>query len=461
MNGELASAKTTLQPCGVRTVTRRDDRRFSFPKYGKWTYKHLSGVDLATNVADRNRIRLAMREAWLDEAPRTTTFSQRYSGYSGYADTQSTSVSVPNFKARSAAGEIFNNPHSKYYTKMKSVVISQTQGSDFDVKSGTISEEWAGNNIIFWYHGWVDTKKYIDFSVPLEVVRYLETQISVADMGQNAVNTAFGNMQQGEVELGAMLLEGRSTIAHLVSVITRLAGLIRAIKNKDISRLAPKTYRKMKDGLYGVSSGTWNLFEDAWMECRYAWIPLISDIQGVINIIGGNVVKRQTYRGKDKSEDYINVDASVTCAGAGVVKLRGLAYQLATSRAGVLAEKCFDAPNLQNIGFFNIATAVKEVIPFSFVLEWLVNLSGLLYTLNPNPLLRPRAAWLTNIAEIRFAGTLEWTPSGGTAMTIPVTAECYRLERSPISEPGLVTIDENLNLSRMIDSVILLLRVLR
>nr|UJQ85095.1 MAG: hypothetical protein 1 [Leviviridae sp.] len=449
---------------------------FYLPPTGPWSFGTLSGENLGQLLSNSNpdwysnllQLGAQCGEQFLDVVEETGYMryvtSNRYSGYTQIKEESVASISVPNYKKRSAQGEIFNNPFSRSLLELSSTQIdtgwvsSERWSTAVSIVRG---DKWGGQPYAVSCSSFAITRSRSLLCVPPEFLAALKSNIPTLDAGaQSAINNAFGNIQQGEVDLLVMAAEGKKTLQHLLSTVQRFTALVSAIRRRDISKLCPKTYKKMKKGAFDGAGGAKQMFEDAWMEARYAWLPLVFDAVGMFNIVTGNVTDRQTFRASSNDHGVNDLDFTVVTS-AGPMKFTGSVTSIAGARAGVLTEKLMNSPLAQHLSVFNIATMVKEVIPFSFVLEWFINLSGLLYTLNPNPILRPLAAWCTVKDLATFQGTLNWAPTNGPELTLPITGKLDRKVREPVSEPGILTVDVNLGVARFIDGAILSLRALR
>lgn len=459
---------------GSKVVSTSPKRRFLLPGTGPWTFGPLSGTDLYKQLANSNpNWQANLNSLAMQVKPHILNYvrenlvqdsASQYVGYTEIGDESKSSVSTPDYKRRSAKGEVFNNPFSQSRIRLKSAQLDVADKSNKDyLGSVQIQRESGSDSSNYWIAvtAWEVRETTHSLCIPREFLDELDKRLAMFDPGaQSAINSAFGNMQQGEVELLVMAAEGRKTLQHLLSTIVRFVSLVSAIRRRDISRLCPKTYKAWRKGSFDGAGGTKKFFEDAWMEARYAWLPLVMDAVGLANIVTGKVVERQTFRSKRDDHKILDLDFPVVTS-VGSMKFTGSVTLIASARAGVLTQKAIDSPLAHQFGIFNIATMAKEVIPFSFVLEWFINLSGLLYRLNPNPMLKPLAAWCTTKNESSIAGTLQWTPINAQPLEIPIVGSLERKVRVPVAEPSLITIDANIGIARFVDGAILSLRKLR
>lgn len=453
----------TNELIGQRTVKREFNEigsRFYLPQKGRWSHSPsgLSGYNLIDDEASRTALRAWLVDNWEAYSGVFVTDSKSAVGYSRYSTSSVTDTPTKGFKKLSAQGHIINNAFSRTVSDFQSALVTVEEETLWQPPVARSS--YVGKNYMFFLSAGRRIVNERTFALPRQVVEYLDAYRPPIPGIQTAINNAFGNIQQGEIELLTVAAEGRKTVQHLVSVVFRFAKLVRALRTGNFKDISPKVYKKWKQGGYGKAATASDVFADAWMEARYAWVPTIMDAVGAFNILTGNVEKRMTFRGKESNSLVENIDTFIDCGFANV-RLKASVYGDLSCRAGVLTAARIDSPNAQQLGIFNLATAVKEAIPYSFVLEWFVNLSGLLYHLNPNPLLKPLAAWATEIRELQISGTVEWKLSDDSVITAPLRGRLSNRNRYPIDGPSILTIDVNLGIARILDGAILLLRNLR
>lgn len=388
-------------------------------------------------------------------------------------------ISTPGYAKRSAQGEVFNNPLTTVHTKFAGGVTSLreqpkptitlevvygTAGSVTGRDMGYLNSQ--GNMVYFTM--WKMLVRYtIDFAAssnvvaPTSALTYLDKLPFNPISHQNALNTAYGNINAASLELLTMVAEGKSTISHLVSVVARLAKLIGNIRRGNIASIAPKTWKKFKSGSFGASTLVTSpkVAGDAWLEARYAWTPLVLDAVAAVSLLSGtDRSDRMTFRGKDS--DSTSRDISYMWTEGGLrFSLTGLLTEDHTVRVGHLCESRFDSPLAADLGLFNIVGTIKELIPWSFVVEWFVNLSGFIYRLNPSPAYVILASWATVNSAMDFHGQIEVTAPDGSKKVVPLRYTRTQKDRKPIDSPADITLDVYLNTSRLIDATAFLRRV--
>lgn len=126
---------------------------------------------------------------------------------------------------------------------------------------------------------------------------------------------------------------------------------------------------------------------ERWLEYRYGWIPLLSDIKGSLEYLHEKAVAKQFYSVvKSTHEEYETVVSTLTDDGN--VTRAGTSFRVSTRRTASITRKGIVTyrfritnPNLaQNhqLGIDNPALVAWELVPFSFVADWFVNVGDVL-----------------------------------------------------------------------------------
>lgn len=380
-------------------------------------------------------------------------------------------VVVPGFRKRSAKGEVFNNPMLTVHTKLVGGISSTsapapkvtltfmngTQGSvngrdrGYRNPQGNMAYFPMWKMLVRWTIDWSASSVVV---APQSVLTRLN-DLPIKPLGyQNALNTAYGNINAAALELLTVAVEGKSTLSHLVSTGVKLAQLISNIKRGNFTTLAPKTYQKWKSGGFGPSAlkNSPQVTGDAWLEARYAWTPLVLDAAAAVSLLtGSSYAKRKTFRGKESGSTSYEVSQSWTEGGLQFT-LTGLVTVDQSIRVGHLCESRFDSPVVSDFGLTNIVGAIKEAIPWSFVVEWFINISGLMYRMNPSPAYVILASWVTRNSILDFHGQVEVSAPSGFKQSVPIRYIRTRKDREPIDSPANVTFNTRLNVARLIDT---------
>lgn len=126
---------------------------------------------------------------------------------------------------------------------------------------------------------------------------------------------------------------------------------------------------------------------ERWLEYRYGWIPLLSDIKGSIEYLHEKAVAKQFYSVVKSTHEELETIIS-TLIDDGNVTRAGTSFRVSTKRTATITRKGivtyrFRVTNqnlAQNhqLGLDNPALIAWELVPFSFVADWFVNVGDVL-----------------------------------------------------------------------------------
>lgn len=276
---------------------------------------------------------------------------------------------------------------------------------------------------------------------------------------QDAINNAFGNINVGQLQALVMAGEGRETLRHLAHTFRRFVGIFRALKKGRWSRLAPRTLRKYRRQRgYKKALALLDFFGEAWMEARYAWRPLLIDAHHAIKLLQGKglLTPRQTFRGYNFYDDSSYQNFFVQNELGQHVQVYGQLVHSTLANAGVLCEATTEIPSLAQVSGLNLADAAWDLIPFSFVVDWFLNIGGLLYNLRPSGSYKVRGQWVTVTDTATFAGSLTVVHGDGTQEVAHF--QCNRVSKTrTIGQPEtLFSLRLDLDFAKIIDSLVIL-----
>lgn len=210
---------------------------------------------------------------------------------------------------------------------------------------------------------------------------------------------AWANIDVSAIQGSTSLGEMPETVKFLIDALKSVLSLTIAAKRGDwktIARSAKKTGMTV-DGLANL-----------WLGYRYAVRPLVKDVQDALKAIAKTleVGTRFTARGKFKTSEY-RVCSSFTGwkpdatseerLDGNVIRSTARSY-----RAGVLVEidRAIDA-TAAIWGLDNPLEAVWQLVPCSFIFDWIFNIGECINAALMNPSLSPRCSFLT--AKIEYS----------------------------------------------------------
>lgn len=176
----------------------------------------------------------------------------------------------------------------------------------------------------------------------------------------------FKRLRQSELDLAITLAEGSKTvvmIAHRAKILLKLKSFLKGFW-KRVRGLSIKKHQSIAVSI-----------SQAWLEFAYGWRQLAQDIFAIsswtssigrsafIKVRAGLDEDRRTVHTDPQSNILINQVESISCRGEMRIKFR------------IIAEPAVDLSRLASLNPFAIAW---ELLPFSFVFDWLYNISNYL-----------------------------------------------------------------------------------
>lgn len=174
-------------------------------------------------------------------------------------------------------------------------------------------------------------------------------------------------------ELAVSFAERRQAMDMMTSRLLQLAAFTLALKRRQFNKCADilgvnRRRLKSMNLRKGAKSASSN-----YLEFHFGWSPLVGDIGSAMDFLQQPVPP-------------IQVTAFHRSKESGVLEVNPGAYWYVretdyTSSVRMSASVGVDNPNLwlaNSLGFVNPATVLWELVPFSFVLDWFVNVSDFL-----------------------------------------------------------------------------------
>lgn len=196
-----------------------------------------------------------------------------------------------------------------------------------------------------------------------------------ANLKASAESQALSRLSDKKMELGVSLIEARKTISHLATSAIRLLNLYRAVRKGKFSDAAKILGINPKRGMTKDMSRN-------WLEYKYAWMPLLSDIHAAYEIARNGLEVPLTLRGSSQSRDTVSVSvpfrgqedgsANPSTEWQPVKKSKKVQAQL-TCKV-ILYGRVHSAGlvQLSALGLTNPLSIAWELVPWSFVLDWFI-----------------------------------------------------------------------------------------
>lgn len=356
-------------------------------------------------------------------------------------------IVTPGFKRRSLNGEIFNN--QCYIGKEKRI---PSHASIVMWNPGTATK--------FVYNG--DYLAAIYPSYTMTVGWTINTDGIVAE----AITKAHAGVTQGNAALAVTIAERRKTLSMIETRVTQLRDIARAIRNRDSKSLLRLTgtgagNKRFAKRMQNKTVKTSQL----WLEYRYGWTPLVMDVNGLIKALQSGKYPRYTSRGYAAKSASTKNDWTESSWGNGnggqPWSMSDATTESVSARAYVLYTISDEFLKANRLGLADPLGSAWELVPWSFVVDWFVNVGDWLQSITPKVGVSVLASGCTLTKE--YLGTrtlveaLNYGPFEISGMN-GLNQSVYGLNKSRTTNPSipsLPTFTVHLNTKRAVDAIAL------
>lgn len=218
-----------------------------------------------------------------------------------------------------------------------------------------------------------------------------------------AVIRAAAKLLEPDVGYGLMLAEASETIKLLTSPFSALPRLVKRLRK-------PKTLKRKKNT---HPQTPLHYAADAWLQYRYAIMPTISDASDIVRHVTKGLTPPESVQkvggGVTGPQGQTSTDG-VACYAGCWVKYRTttwwkeyyvshLFYQVVDVAA---AQR-----NSLGMGLSQLPALAWELVPFSFVLDWAIDVGGWLNAIVPKPEYAKKGQTVSLVTEYSGATTCE------------------------------------------------------
>lgn len=245
---------------------------------------------------------------------------------------------------------------------------------------------------------------------------YKEEAIHSIDMVERALRNRLAlKLRETPLNLGVALGEYKSTASTFAGACSKIIPLARAVKKFDFSKalrvLTGQTNRRHFDGAAAAA--------DAWLGWSYGVRPILSDVHQSVNLL------------KKKSEE--NAVPYEVISARESFPIRALLSTKDGHRRidGTIAARgkiyfSIDNPltrQLQSLGLTNPLSIGWELIPFSFVIDWMVPIGDFIQAVEPPRGVSFSTGWMSVHVRGSSSQLLKWADGTETSYS---TQEYYR-----------------------------------
>lgn len=307
------------------------------------------------------------------------TNSQSTSLCGELASVSTQDVVTPNWKAKIAAGEIINNPFI-------SVTTSVDTGKYYFNK--IVKDEPSGRSYTLMHLGVKSLQShlfYLDEALPP-----VPTCTPPVDQ---AVTQAFANISNSEAMMLVTLAESKKTVVSLTQILMRAVRIFKQVKRLEWHSLRNEISSKQ--------------LSDRYLELRYAIRPLMYDAKSLIAAYTSAAkARRQTFRGFStdplaRTDIFVQdtvynswFKGDVTTSISGYTEVESTVY------SGVLTS--IDHISRADVyGYYDVPESILELVPWSFIINWFVNLADTVASWTPEAGVKVLTSWATEKSVAR------------------------------------------------------------
>lgn len=225
-------------------------------------------------------------------------------------------------------------------------------------------------------------------------------------------------LKEMNINLGEALAESKSTVNHLCDTVSKLARAALALRKGNVKGLLKALDVDPKFRFKQTSKSA----SSRWLELQFAWTPLISDIYGASKQLEDGFKKKdQTFSvvrtvkaDFDISRRTFSGTTQFSESGKSEVSIRVKLYGKVRNQ---------DIANLTTVGLLDPLQVAWALVPFSFVLDWLLPIGNYLEALGATK----GISFVGGTRSIRTSGkyTTSWRPQGYTVIPLPKLETTY------------------------------------
>lgn len=285
--------------------------------------------------------------------------------------------------------------------------------------------------------------------------------VDATAMINQAITEAWASITHSEVDGLVSLAEANKTISSFMQIARRMVKIGLRLRKGKLMELAKELSPKE--------------LSDRWMEGRYAIRPTVYDACGFAKAFvkwkESILPLRRTWRCNLSATDVASQSNILTYSGGtngsgGRVYANKYSSRTVTVRAGVLTEleKVIEA---QYFGLDRPFEMMWELVPYSFVVDWFLNIGKVIASWSPNYGLRTLASWCTTTDVVDQWITLAssdvgtWTHPYELVDSFTVTGGYLRKTSTNVARvinpdrPILPTWNVRLDAAKLLDLVIM------
>lgn len=371
---------------------------------------------------------------------------------------------IPDYHARIRAGEVINNPYnSRLRTTYRGGALHE------------LREEFDGNPQSRWhiYSGNRDILKSTTSDDIFYVNNVWKYQHKVDEMLNRVRLEATARAKSSSAQTLATLGELKKTVGFITGNMRSIAQLLKQAKRR-FKNGVPKSAQHLSfRDLVSLYPKKWS---EIWLGYRYGIRPLVYDINNHLEALES---LGQPLRVKFSSSDSLRLEDEFEVGNYSInyaaekyhrakITMNYSNQHTIDVSSGILAE--WDVSNLTPVKAFGldaVASSAWELVPFSFVIDWLFNIGTLIQAWEPRTEFNARAKYdvvrRSSLSRVSYVpGSLVVYNDNMSVKQVSANYQFYekyteRFVDKPL--PLLPNVANNLNIPKLADLLALLIQL--
>lgn len=188
------------------------------------------------------------------------------------------------------------------------------------------------------------------------------------DTYQIAFSKLMKKLKDSDLMLAVDVAEGRKSISMVEKRLSEVIQIARQVRRKafHISRVNPND----------PSKTPWAVIGNTWLEYQYGWKPLLGSAFGL-----ADAMKKRSEKISTRVEAKYHLKRLRVMERRNALGIRGVVEQYASTRVKFSCDYIIDNPFARDASRFvglNPLSLLWELLPYSFVVDWFVDIGGYL-----------------------------------------------------------------------------------
>lgn len=265
--------------------------------------------------------------------------------------------------------------------------------------------------------------------------------------------SAVARLKQSMLDALTTLAELRDLRRLFTSVAFSLRQLIHLVSHRSVA-ITRSNLRRRRSGRGLRSQDPFQVFAALWLQYRYGWLPLVYAIQDALRALNASIENGQMLVGTASYTETLNDSRTVDTVSTVNEKRTDTTTIQGTRKYSVKAYGKVNNTSRARFAFDPLITA-WELVPFSFVVDWFVNVGDFIQAWSPFSGVTPLGVTASTVTDTVTTTTSQWEwfapfHSGSAGPYVGITEEKVYV-RSPVGLPAMPTWNPSLNTVRGID----------